>query len=271
MALVDFGTVQVYEMEDMVEVVFPYDREFVAFMKKMKGRWAPQRKAWQIKPAFVRTSSSEIVQKISEQLEAQAPKHWSHNLEVLRKRGCIMRKFEVFGGLAGLRVKMPLGHPCHHYLKEVDRLSNVRDTWYIPAVKFGDTAVQQAVARIFQDDFHAYEAAFEAAEERCLVGKIRMGAEEEEAHGMKKEGFVTAVPGFLKTADPVMADVPAREIAFEVLSMRRIDDETLKVKFEYVAPEEGHAHLTVRPFASNTLQAIGPHHMIDDDWVQKRS
>lgn len=271
MALVDFGTVQVYEMEDLVEVVFPYDREFSAFMNKLKGRWMPQRRAWQIKPAFIRATSSEVIEKITEQLKAQAPKSWDHNLSVLRKQGCVMHKFEIFAGLGGVRLRMPLGHPCHHHLKKIDRLSSVRDTWYIPAAKFSEKAVQEAVARIIQDDRKAYIQAFDATEERCIIGKINVGEDQLEAYGLEKEAYVAVQGGFLKIADPMMASSGAREVAFEVLSMRRQDDASLKVKLEYVDPIEGYAHLSGRSFAENKLQAIGVHLKVDDDWIQKRS
>ena len=36
MALFDFATVQVYEAKDYIEVVFPYDEDFVS-SKDMKG------------------------------------------------------------------------------------------------------------------------------------------------------------------------------------------------------------------------------------------
>jgi hypothetical protein len=272
MALIDFATVQVYCMDDIVEVVFPYDREFGDFLKSgLNGRWAGQRKCWQIKPGFAKMSIEQIVEKIEARLRETAPKKWDKIMEVLRNHGCVCTQFEVFVGLGGLRMKMPLGHPCHHYLKEVPHAENTRNQWQIPSKSFAEPVVQKSLARILDEDFKKYRGFLEPVEERCLIGRIAVPTEQEDAYGLKKGKLVAVQPSFLKLADPAMADTPVREIAFEVLKMERKGDKDLKVTLEYAEPEEGYNLVKARVYGANVSPALDHSLVIDDKWIQKRS
>jgi hypothetical protein len=270
MAMIDFATVQVYCMDDFVEVVFPFDRDFGTFLGTLKGRWTPQRKAWQIKTSISELSIDQIVEKIEERLRQGAPDKWDKIIEVMRSHGCVYNKFEVFAGLGGVRLKMPAGHPCHHYLKAVPHCENVRTTWQIPARSFKNEVVQNSLKRLWDEDFKKYRDFLEPVGERGLIGRVAVPAEQEEAYGIKKGALVPITPSFLKIADPAMADTPVREIAFEVVKMERRGDNDLKVTLEYAEAEAGYEILKRRVYSPNCSPALDQSHHIDDKWIQKR-
>lgn len=165
---------------------------------------------------------------------------------------------------------MPLGHPCHHYLKKVDGLENVRTKWMIPSHIFRDPVVQQAYARILDEDFKKYREFIDPVEERCLLGVIKLPAEQEEAYGLKKGELIAVQPSFLDTADPAMSDTPANEIAFEVLKAERTSDGEVKVRLEYADPEIGYNFLKGRVYADQKAHALSHANIEDDHWIQKR-
>lgn len=269
MSVIDFATLQVYRMDDLLEVVFPFDKELSGFMKSMKGRWAPQRKCWQIKPAFARRSADEIIFAIEEKLQEHAPKRWPEILEVMKDHGCVSSKFEIFAGKGGVRLKMPAGHPCHYYLKEVPNAQNTRNEWQIPARDFSHDAVQKSLARLYKDDEKAVREQLEPVEERGLVGELTLGDDQLEAFGMSKSAEIAALPSFLEVADPAMGRVPLREIGFEVVKMDRRGDDRLKVRLEYLEPDRAYALLKTRVFDQNKTRALESVHA-HEDWAQKR-
>ncbi|MBO9428430.1 hypothetical protein [Sulfitobacter sp. R18_1] len=271
MAQLDFATVQVYEMDDLVEVSFPFDPSFSSFLKTMKGRWEPKRKCWQVKPQFSGKSAPEIVEAISAKLDELAPPKWDKVLEILRGHGCVAKGFEVFAGKGGVRLDMPLGHPCHHYLKKVDGLVNTRTKWQVPAKLFSHEVVQQSLTRIYNEDFKKYDSELSPVEERCLIGLVKIPAEQEEAFSMKVEGLIAATPTFLTHADPAMSDIPLREVAFEILKMERTSDKEMRIRLEYAEPKEGYEFLKKRVYAPNPTPALDFSHIVDDDWIQRRS
>jgi hypothetical protein len=271
MAQLDFATVQVYEMDDLVEVSFPFDPSFSNFLKTLKGRWEPKRKCWQVKPQFSNRSSSEIVEAISAKLDELAPAKWDKVMEILRGHGCVAKGFEVFAGKGGVRLDIPLGHPCHHYLKKVDGLVNTRTKWQVPAKKFSNEVVQQSLARIYNDDFKKYETEISPVEERCLIGVVRIPEEQEEAYDIKVENMIAATPTFLTQADPAMSDIPLREVAFEILRAERTSSTEVKIRLEYAEPGEGYEFLKKRVYAPNSVPALDFSHIVDEDWIQKRS
>ena len=269
MAVFDFATLQVYRMDDLLEVVFPFDKELSNFMKTFKGRWMSQRKCWQIKPAFARMSADEIIFAIEEKLQEHAPKKWPQILEVMRAHGCVSTKFDIFAGKGGVRLKMPAGHPCHYYLKEVSRAENVRNTWQIPASAFTHEAVQKSLARIYKDDEKAVRDEIEPVEERGLIGELLLGEDQVEAFGLTKSAKVAALPSFLEVTDPAMGRVPLREIGFEVLKADRREGDRLKVRLEYLPPAEAYEFLKKRVYDTNKTRPLESIHA-QEDWVQKR-
>ena len=60
MAKLDFGTVIVYDMEDQVEISFPYDKDFISFLKTLKGFYRSERQAWIVKSDLCGKSTFEI-------------------------------------------------------------------------------------------------------------------------------------------------------------------------------------------------------------------
>lgn len=271
MALVDFATVQLYRMDDLIEVVFPYDKAFGNFLKELKGRWAPQRKCWQLKPEFCGKSAEELVYAIEEHLRSKAPKNWEKVVALLRSNGCVSTEYEIFAGLGGLKLSMPLGHPYHHHLKQLHGLENRRKEWQIPSRFFKEKVVQEAVERLHAEDWKKYRSLLAPVEERCLIGDIKLSAADGEAYGMKKGAYIAVQPSFLQTADRAMSDLPLRELAFEVLKLERKDSETLKIRIEYAEPKDGYAHLRPRRFDKSAARALDHSHIIDDEWIQRRS
>jgi hypothetical protein len=84
MGLTDFGLIQVREMHDIVEVVFPFDKNFGNFLKSIKGFWCPQRKCWKVSTNAARKSSAEITNDIGAYLRKSAPEKWPEVMAVLR-------------------------------------------------------------------------------------------------------------------------------------------------------------------------------------------
>ena len=152
MAKLDFGTVIVYDMEDQVEISFPYDKDFISFLKTLKGFYRSERQAWIVKSDLCGKSTFEIIEAVEAYFRANTPKKWPQIMNILRSSACVTSSFEVFCGLSGVRLTMPLSHPFHHHLKEVSGIENRKKTWTIPAKKFKDEMVQKALVRILKDD-----------------------------------------------------------------------------------------------------------------------
>ncbi len=271
MALIDFGTVQVYEMDDMVEVVFPFDKAFGGFLGTMGGRWSPQRKCYRINPVAAKKSPAEITSAIHEQLKKKAPKNWEKILEILRGHGCVTTKFEVFAGTAGVRFTLPLGHPCHHHLRAVKGLENNKKQWLIPAQLFPEKVVRDALARIYNEDQKKFLETVLPVEERCLVGQLAISEDQQEAYNLKKGNLVAGNLSLLLTADPAMATSDVREFAFEVLKCERLSAERVKVSLEYVSSDEGYDFLKKRVYAENSHLALDHGNDAGEKWVQRRS
>ena len=271
MSLVDFGTVQVYEMTDMVEVVFPYDKPMGKFLYSLNGSWSPKRKCWQINPSTSKRSAEEITEEIRGYLNKMAPKNWDKILEVLKGHGCVSTKLEVYAGLSGVRITIPLGHPYHHHLKSVDGLFNNRKQWLIPAPVFSNKIVQQALARVYNEDQKRFLDIVEPVEERCLIGELYMPEEDSESFGIEKGELVAADASLIAKADPAMASSDIREFAFEVLRFERKDRDKAKVSLEYVTDVSGYEFLKKRVYRADRTRPLTHANDTGEAWIQRRS
>jgi hypothetical protein len=270
MGLTDFGLIQVREMHDIVEVVFPFDKNFGNFLKSIKGFWCPQRKCWKVSTNAARKSSAEITNDIGAYLRKSAPEKWPEVMAVLRNHGCVTTHFEVFCGLSGVRFTIPLGHPCHHHLRDLPAASNNEKKWLIPSAYFYEEVSQKALSRIYSDDFKKFIEICSAVEERALIGEISVTEEEIEIYGIEKEKLIAADISFILLADPAMAKSPLREFAFEVVRFDRKSPEKIKITLEYCTDKNGYDFLKSRVYGVNNKRPLDRTVILNSEWIQKR-
>lgn len=270
MPIHDFATVQVYETVDLLEVVFPYDSDFVSFLKDLKGRWNGTRKCWQIKPTPPETPES-VVEKIRLKLIELGPPQWDQIVKELKQIACVTKGYEIYPGPGGIRITLPPGHPSHYALKDVVGLVRNGDKWSVPSKLTSNTSVKQVLKRVLKEDKTKYEDWLEPSIDRVLIGTILMTPEYEPAYGLDETGgYVFVSKTFMQRADPGLSDTPIRDFAFILAKRDRKNDNELKVRLEYPDLEAGYDQLRKRIYSAITTKTIDAE-MITGDWIQKRA
>ena len=270
MGLYDFATVQVYQSPDFIEVVFPYNPDFIAYLKSIKGRWNPNRKCWTVKESDANKNTQDMIYEIEQKLYEISPKGWKAAVSELKKTGCVIKGYEIFPGAGGIRLELPPGHPSHYALKEIKGLLNNGDKWAVPSNLIATPDVKKVISRILKEDKNKYFDWMEPSEGRCVIGSLKIAKELEEVYNFKEGSMIAVTKAFMKKADPGLSDSPTNEFAFEITKITRKTDEEVKVRLEYPDLSQGYEYLRSRVYNLSKTKSIDVDLMIDD-WIQKRA
>ena len=270
MGLYDFATVQAYQSPDFIEVVFPYNPDFISYLKSIKGRWNPNRKCWTIKESEANKTTQEIIYEIEEKLYEIAPRGWKAAVPELKKVGCIIKGYEIFPGAGGIRLELPPGHPSHYAMKEVKGLLNNGDKWSIPSNMVSNPDIKKVVTRMLKEDKNKFLDWMEPSEDRCVIGTMKIPSELQDAYNLNEGQIIAVTKAFMKRSDPGLSDTPINEFAFEVSKITRKSDEEIKVRLDYPELEKAYQFLRQRVYDISKVKSIDVDLTLDD-WIQKRS
>lgn len=270
MALFDFATVQVYEAKDYIEVVFPYDEDFVSFLKDMKGRWNPTRKCWTVKSEFAKKPVDELIADIENKLYDIGPNQWRERVQKLRAVGCIINDYGIVAGAGGVKLTLPAGHPTHYALKGIKGILQNRLSWSIPAKMANNPEVMKAIQRMLREDKNKYYDWMEPSEGRGVFGETTLTREDEQLYGIVKGNMIAVSRSFMQMADPGMADTPTLEFAFTVDRIKRHADEKMELRLAYPDLDDAYEFLATRKNNPHRSKALEATCLVKDTWKQKR-
>lgn len=270
MGIYDFATVQVYETSDFLEIVFPYNPDFIAYLKSIKGRWNPNRKCWTVKESESGKRTQDVIYEIESKLYEISPRGWKNAVSDLKKVGCIIKGYEIFPGAGGIRLELPPGHPSHYALKEIKGLLNNNEKWAIPSNLISTPEVKKVIGRMLKEDKNKYFDWMEPSEDRCIIGTLKLAPEFEEGFDMKEGKMVAVTKMFMKVADPGLSDTPINEFALQVSKMTRKSVEEVKVRFDYPDLSESYNFLRKRVYDTTKAKAMDAN-LCGADWIQKRA
>ena len=269
MALFDFATVQVYESKDFIEVVFPYDKDFVEFLKDMKGRWNPTRKCWTIKEEFSNKSVDQMIEDIEEKLYSLGPNQWRERVQSLRTVGCVINTYGIIAGAGGVKLTLPAGHPSHYALKGIKGILQNRNSWSVPAKLGNNPDVIKVITRILREDKNKYFDWMEPSEGRGIFGTAKLNREDEHLYNIEKGNLIAVSRSFMQIADPGMSDTPTNEFAFIVDKIKRDTDEKVQLRLAYPDLDDAYDFLAARVNNTQKTKALDGN-VLNDDWKQKR-
>lgn len=266
MSLYDFATVQVYKLPDYVEVVFPYDADFVSYLKSIKGRWNPNRKCWTVKADLAKKSVDEIIAEIENQLYDIGPETWKQVSQKIKNICCVMKNYEIYAGAGGLRIELPPGHPSHYKLKEIKGILQNKTKWSIPSKLVNHKEVKSVIQRILKEDKNKFFDWMEPSEDRYLTGYLNIHPEEESVYGIIKDQMIRTTRNFIKVADPGFFEAPISEFAFTLVKHSRETENKISVKLEYPDVDEAYKYLSIK----NNKPKIIDSDITEDKWTQRR-
>lgn len=256
MPTVDFGSVTLSVDEGRVDVFFPFEHgEVKDALKKVNGRWNPERRCWTAMTRFAKTDEAGIVKTVEEALYAAAPSKWPAAVEKFSSFACTTKRYEVKFGAGGIRLMLPAGHPCHWHLEKVAGANRKGDVWSIPAKHAKTAQVMPVVERMAREDRKAFVEAVEVYEGRYMKGTLLMSPEEATAMGIREGRIIFADYQFLKVADPLVVNMPVHAWPFKVASREDAPGEGYEhleqgvaVKLTYLESSQG--YLAVRKYRS---------------------
>lgn len=247
MPTVDFGSVTLSVDDGRVDVFFPFEQgELKDALKKINGRWNPERRCWTVLPRFARTDEEGIVAKVEAALWEAAPRGWRTVAERFSGFACATRRYEVRFGPGGVRIVLPAGHPCHWTLENMNGASRKGDIWSIPARHARGKALMPVLERAAREDMKAFHEATGPYEGRTMKGTLPMSRDEADAMRIVPGRVVFADYHFVKAADPLVVNMPIHAWPFKVLARDDAPgegyehlDEGVSVKLEHLAPGHG--------------------------------
>jgi hypothetical protein len=265
----DFATVQIYEGVDQIEVVAHFDPDLTALFKELKGRWNGSRRCWEMQPRFSKKTPAEIIELIRDKLVEIAPGGWAQATVQLKALACLIKGYEIYAGLGGLRISLPPGHPAEYQMKEVQGAQKAGKKWVIPAKLCSNAVIKQVLARMVKEDWDKYTYWMEPTKGRCLVGDLTVDETMQEAIGLEEGKVVFAALGFLRAADAKLADMPIKEFAFKVGKLERLDEDTVRVRLDYPDLKDGYQLLKTRVYEAKVRPLLQGDHATGE-WLQKR-
>jgi hypothetical protein len=266
----DFATVQVYQTPEHLEITFPYNQEFISFLKGLKGRWNPERRCWTIKSELTNKTTNEIIFEIEDRLYSIAPKGWKKAVGDLKKLACLVNGYGILAGAGGVRLTLPSGHPGHYYLKDVQGTLQNRNTWSISADLMSHPEIKKIMSRIIKEDKNKFFEWMEVSEDRCVIGNVNIPPELEHVYNLEKGNLILATKSFMMHVDPGIGDAPLDEFCFELVSSKRIKEDKLKVRMNYPDVEKQYNFLRDQKYNNEKPKVLDVDIALDD-WIQKRA
>lgn len=270
MPTVDFGSVTLSVDEGRVDAFFPFEHgEVKDVLKKMNGRWNPDRRCWIVMPRFARTDEDGIVRAVEAALYANAPRKWPSAVEHYGAYACATKRYEVKFGAGGIRIALPAGHPCHWTLEHMEGTSRKGDTWAIPARHARTRLVMPVIERVAREDRAAFVDAVEPYEGRTLRGTVPIQPAEADAFGLLPGRVVFAEYTFLKEADPLVVNMPVHAWPFKVTDRKDTPgegweqlEEGVSLKLAYLGSAHGYKavrKLQAMPEETRPARLDAPH------------
>lgn len=249
MAYYDFGTLRIFAGEDLVDVSAPRGDAIVGLLKKLGGRWNPDRRCWRVLPSRARLSSGDIVSLIESHLLSTAPEKWRAALPRLSKLSCATTRYELKIGAGGMRLGLPPGHKVSWALRKVqdftEESDRTGDRWLIPARAHAVPEVRMAVSSAVREDHELLLDAFQTVRRRRLSGLLALAEGEDKGIGIEPGGIVFADRSFIRVVDPSRDGLPILEMPFLVVSVDRAKDGKA-AQLDYPDPERAYALLRSR-------------------------
>lgn len=246
MPLHDFGTVRVFAGTDQVDVFLPRaDTDVKSVLKRLKGRWVPDRKCWRVVPRFAKTESSRIVAEIEKTLLAAAPKGWEAALPTISRFACVTRKYELRVGAGGIRLSLPPGHPSDYAMRKIPGAQKEAESWLVPAGTCVLPEIKPVIARIVKEDRELFRDALTYVRGRSISGTIHVTDEDARSMGLVPDGVVFADLSFMKTAEPQIPPAPVLEYGFKVRKAARSGDE-VEARLDYLEDDAAYAEAKAR-------------------------
>lgn len=245
MALHDHATVRVFAGHDQIDVSFPRDADLTAVMKKMGGRWVPDRRCWRILPERARKPASDILAEIENTLLEAAPPEWRASLPRISKIACATSRYEMKVGAGGIRFGLPQGHPSRWALKEIPGAKEDGESWLIPAQSCALPEMKPIIARVAKEDRELLFHEMQVAQRRGLAGVLALSDDEMAAIGLAPGAIVFGDRSFLRAGDPRLPSLPIVEMPFSVQAVDAGED-GLSARLDYPDPEKAYASLRGR-------------------------
>jgi len=247
MPTVDFGSVTLSVDDGRVDAYFPFEQGGLKdALKRLKGRWNPDRRCWTVIPRFAGADEEAIVASVEAALWETAPGPWRGIVERFSGFACATRRYEVKFGPGGLRLMLPPGHPCHWNLEKTEGASRQGETWSIPAAFCKAKAVMPILQRAAREDARAFIGATEPYEGRTMKGTVPVSPAEADSLRLVPGKVVFAEFGFVKAADPLVVNMPVHAWPFRVISREDTPgegyeslEEGVSIKLEHLPPEHG--------------------------------
>lgn len=247
MPTVDFGSVTLSVDEGRVDAYFPFEQGGIKdALKRMNGRWNPERRCWTVLPRFARKSEAEIVAAVEAALWEAAPAPWRGVVERFSGFACATRRYDVCFGAGGVRISLPAGHPCHWDLEKTEGASRKGDVWSIPAIFAKPRAIMPVLRRAAREDAKAFVEAASSYDGRTMRGTVPVEPREADRLRLVPGKVAFADYQFLKVADPVVANLPVHAWPFRVLAREDSPgegwerlDQGVSVKLQHLEPRHG--------------------------------
>lgn len=212
MPTIDYGSVILSVDEDCVEAFFPFEHgELRGILKRFKGIFNGDRKSWVVTPRYVNKSVEDVVSAIEEFLWEAGPEKWPDVVEHYAGLACTTRNYEIKFGVAGLRLRLPEGHPGHWTLDKLSGASRQNKravVWSIPARSVVPQTVIPLVKRAWEEDRGILVKALGPYSGRTARGTIPITPEEADRLGLFVGEIVFAEYSFVKLADPTIVNMP---------------------------------------------------------------
>lgn len=279
MPTVDYGSVTLSVDAGRVDVYFPFEHgEVKDALKRMNGRWNPDRRGWTVLTRFAKLDETGIAGAIEEALYAAAPRKWPQAVERFSGFACSTKRYDVKFGAGGLRIALPAGHPCHWTLEHLPGASRKGDIWSVPAKHAKPSEVMPVVERAAREDMKAFIDAVEPYEGRHMKGTIAISPKAADDLALIPGRVVFADYQFVRAADPLVVNMPVHAWPFMVEA--RDDrpgegyehlEEGVSVKLGYLESRHGYKavrKLQAMPEQERPVRLDGPH--VDGKWLCRR-
>ncbi len=271
MTIFEYGTLQAFATDVGLDIFFPYNPEIVELLKRrnigINARWDQARRCWQATPerANVKTVE-EVGAKIEQALLSQAPEVWAQTVAGLRRVPTVSGRFELAAGAGGLRLRVPIGHPCERGIKKIPGARLHEGKWYLcpQSVLENASDLKIILGAILGEDKRMFVDQVGFLEPRRIAGPLSIP--EIELLALADENRILfADSSFIAKADANMAKLNVPVFPFALVSFKADANGFLFASLDYLMPDVAFRRLQERELRE---QKMGLMHeaMVPGSW-----
>lgn len=258
MARYDFGTLQVFEKGEYLEMHCPFgDPISKGVVKDMRAFWDKVRKCYKIQ--MRNRTADELTSQIRAKFLARVPAGWAEIAERLSGARCTTTRYVLVIGLGGVRIYLPPGHRHHYTLKAMNALES-KLTYFIPADAMGGTKTHSMIQDIFNDDAALFAKSVEYLHGFSIKGKMKLEVDDPLMMELMVGATIVISPSIPSLMDSKLPTEPIHALPVTVAAAVGDMDE-IDVKLDFLDAKAATAAAMAYEAGGRVRPMMDRHHM----------